>query len=152
MKKLILCALLGLILFSCKVVEVNTVPRRELLTGVDFREYSKKDFLFTPEKYLGDYESVGLVSFLVMPKADRVKTESNTDSNPWKDTGIIHTWKTEEIDIQNALDGIYKRCIEMGADALVNFHSEVEITDYPYLIPPLKLEGYRITGFAIKRK
>ena len=29
---------------------------------------------------------------------------------------------------------------------------EVEYTDYSYLVPPLKLQGYRITGFAIKRK
>lgn len=148
MKRLILLLLLTISLFSCKVTKVNMIPKREILTRIDFREYSKKDFLFTPEKYDGKYESVGLISFLIMPEAVKEKIKVN----PFVDSEETYKWNINEINIQNAVEGIYKHCIEMGADALVNFKADVEIEDNSIATPPLKLYGYRITGFAIKRK
>lgn len=151
MKKLIICSVLGVFLYSCKIVEPNLIPRREVFSGIDFLEYSKNGFLFTPEKYEGDYESIGLVSFLIMPEAVKEKTDA-PDTQSYRDLGPVIKWRIEDVNIQNAVEGIYKHCIEMGANALVNFKIEVKIEDYSNRNPPIKLEGYRITGFAIKRK
>lgn len=137
---------------SCKTVELSQIPKREIFSGIDFRTYTKSGFLFSPGDYNGNFEAIGIVSFLIMPEANKKKFEKTPDADQWHDPGAIIKWEVENIDLQNALDGIYKRCIEMGADALVNFKSEVNVEDYTYKVPPFKLEGYRITGFAIKRK
>lgn len=153
MKKLLfLVCILAIVIQSCKTAQISQIPKREIFSGIDFREYTNKGFLFTPEKFEGNYESVGMVSFLIMPEAVKRRAETNPNPGSWQDPGYIYNWEVKKIDIQNAVDGIYKRCVEMGADALVNFKSEINIEDYPYLIPPFKIEGYRISGFAIKRK
>ena len=160
MKNIFFFALIGLSLFSCKVAETSIIPRREVLSGLDFREYSQKGFLFTPEKYSGDYESIGLISFLIMPEArkERVSQEED-DSYSFKESPIVYKWNVEEINVQNALDGIYKRSIEMGADALVNFkisnREEPIVNKTSKMVVSFdekKLQGYLVEGFAIKRK
>lgn len=153
MKKLLFFIPIILLIFtqSCKTIELSQIPKQEIFSGIDFREYTKKNFLFTPEKFIGDYESIGIVSFLIMPEANKdSKFEPNTKNG--KAGYYTSEWTVKDIDIQNAIEGIYKHCVEMGADALVNFKSDIQIVDYSYLIPPLKLQGYQITGFAIKRK
>ena len=40
----------------------------------------------------------------------------------------------------------------MGADALVNFNNEMITRPYIGIKNPVDITGYRITGFAIKRK
>ena len=77
-----------------------------------------------------------------------------SNSNSWHNDPIVSSqlWKIEDVNIQDALDGIYKRCIEMGANALVNFNATTEEQDYSWIKNPVKIKGYRITGFAIKIK
>jgi len=157
MKNIFFFALIVLSLFSCKVTETSIIPRKEVLSGIDFREYSNKGFLFTPEKYIGDYESIGLISFVIMPEARKERVTQN-DSYSFS-SPIMYEWNVEEINVQNALDGIYKRSIEMGADALVNF--KISIKEEPIVnktskmvvsLDEKKLQGYVVEGFAIKRK
>lgn len=70
MKKLILFVLVLMPLFhSCTTLEIAKFPREEVLYGIDFTKYSKTGFLITPEKYSGNYESIGLVEFVYMPEA-----------------------------------------------------------------------------------
>ena len=153
MKKILfIVCIVATMLQSCKTVKLSQIPKREIFSGIDFRTYTKNGFLFSPGDFDGNFESIGLVSFLIMPEANKKKVEVNPEADQWRDPGVTYRWEVENIDFQNALDGIYKRCIDMGADALVNFKSEVNVEDYPFMVPPFKLEGYRITGFAIKRK
>ena len=85
MKKLSFIALSVAILFSsCKVVEF--IPASESLTGIDFRPYAEKGFLFTPYKYDGKFFTLSMVSLTVMPKAELIRNQSSsgqTSSSFW---------------------------------------------------------------------
>jgi hypothetical protein len=153
MKNILYIFILAVLLSSCKVTEITYLSKKEIISGVDFRKYTEKGFLITPEKYSGDYESIGIIDYLIMPEAKLEKKEiENSSANQWQDQGSIRNWKVDEVNIQNALEGIYNQCIKMGADALVNFKAEIENEDYSYTVPPVTLKGFRVTGFAIKRK
>ena len=161
MKNIFYFVILSMLMFSCKVIELSHIPQKEIIKGIDFRKYTEKGFLITPEKYNGEYESIGIINYLIMPEANRKIQEVviPTTKSKWEDSDYIYRrsegifkWVIKEVDVQIALDGIYKQCIEIGADALVNFSAVSENEEYLYTNPPLSLKGIRITGFAIKRK
>lgn len=154
MKKSILSTIiLFSVLSACQTTnQITKIPRKEELTGIDFTKYTKLGFLITPEKYSGNYESIGLIDFVFMPEAIR-KTNYIENSYSWKETENLvtgYSWNVEKVNIQDAIDGIYKRCVEMGANALVNFNATTETKEYLFPNAPLTIKGYRITGFAIK--
>lgn len=156
MKKTILfSAIIIFLLSACETTSVlPKIPRKELLTGIDFSKYTKNGFLITPEKYNGNYESIGLITFVFMPEATP-KTNTIENNYSWKEGADLvtgYSWDIEKVNIQDAIDAMYKRCTEMGANALVNFNASEEIAEYIFAKAPLKIKGYRITGFAIKIK
>ncbi|WP_299577509.1 hypothetical protein [uncultured Sunxiuqinia sp.] len=151
MKKSFAFVLLVIALFGCKTLDINMIPRTEQFSGIDFRPYTQKGFLITPEKYQGEYESIGIVSYLIFPESTRegIKEEGTM---PYQHATIRFKWNTEEINVQNALEGMYKECLNMGADALVNFDVALEEELISSVSPPVMRKGYRVTGFAIRRK
>lgn len=154
-KSILFSAILIFILSACETTnQLTKIPRKEQFTGIDFTKYSKDGFLITPEKYTGNYESVGLIEYVFMPEAKQ-KTSFIENNYSWKETDKLvtgYSWDVEPVSIQDAIDGIYKKCVEMGANALVNFSATTETKEYIMTKAPVTIRGYRITGFAIKIK
>jgi len=154
MKKLLYLSLIfAFFTYSCKTLETTTIPKKEILSGINFTKYTQSGFLITPEKYNREYESIGLIDFLYMPKAELQRKEDIAgyqQNDNYIEVG--YSWVIDPINIQDALDKIYTRCLDMGANALVNFNATVEVDQYPLVEYPVTIKGYRITGFAIKTK
>jgi hypothetical protein len=118
-------------------------------TGYDFREYAENGFFFTPEGYLGEYDSMGVVNIQFMPKILRA---ANSTFNPPPGYSLLVTaggnYLIEKPNTQIIIDEMYKLATEMGADAVIKFE---------ILPSSLNNEGTQIntimaTGFAIKRQ
>jgi hypothetical protein len=161
MKKL-LYLLLAFLLTSCAVTqkelkELKIISPYEYLYGIDFAPFTQKGFLITPEKYNGNYESIGMIDFTAYPGAQYIKT--GVKLNPYWSQGssepkVIETyeWKIDSIEFKAVLNKVYNICVEMKADALVNFKNEITLDTHEGIKNPITIAGYRITGFAIKRK
>jgi hypothetical protein len=146
MKKLLISiALLGML--SC-AVKITHFPATEVFYGIDFTQYTDKGFLFTPEKYLGEYQSIGMVSIEVYPEYNYNPTRKNEAGQKlgggvWMENGV----KTGVI-----MDRFYQRITEMGGDALMNFKLEsVEKSEGVGSGIIKSFSGTRISGYAIKR-
>ena len=157
MKKLILLLLI-IILPGC-LTELKVIYPVELLFGIDFTPYTQKGFLITPEKYSDPYESIGIIDYTVMPGA--VYELSGREINPYYKEGSQQTqphtvekyeWIIDTVSFDEVLNQVYTICIDMGADALVNFKNERIELPYAGIKNPITITGYRITGYAIKRK
>jgi len=146
--KNLLIAFAAFLLLSC-VLPPTKIPRVSIFTGIDFRKYTESGFLFTPEKYSGEYESIGIVNYKLMPAAEFVS--SYGDQDPTYNGPNSKRWVTEEIYLGQVIDSLYVMAKEMGADAIMNFeviYEEESRAD----VYGLKLEGWTARGFAIKRK
>lgn len=158
MKKLYSLLLVTVLLASCVTLEeLKVIYPIETLYGIDFAPFTKKGFLITPEKYSGPYESIGMINFTAKPGAIYQKT--STKPNPyWIPESSqpkvieVYEWKVDSIAFEQVLNKVYKICVDMGADALVNFQNEITLDPYSGIKNPVTITGYRITGFAIKRK
>ena len=60
-------------------------------------------------------------------------------------------WLTENIDPDEILQTIYDECIEMGADAFVNFKYDTIELPSRNSIFEYETKFYIVSGFAIKR-
>ncbi len=158
MKKITLLTIfLGFI--SC--APVKEIYPVEVLFGVDFRPYTQKGFLFTPEKYTGEYESIGLLDLSRSPGAQYVIL--NSKANPRfsrfsseQEVFYQYGWKIDSISIPMMIDKFYSICIDMGADAVMNFevYGKEALRVQPVFSNknPPELPFLGIRGFAIKRK
>ena len=149
-------ALLFLFTLITGCVSLNQIYSSKLLYFIDFTPFTEKGFLITPEKYLGSYESIGLINYETKPGA---KYGTIYKVNPTYIAGSgqapyipTYEWKQDTILIADALNEVYEICISMGADAIMNFNSEIIEDNYSMIEHPVVIRGYRITGFAIKRK
>ena len=125
---------------------VTYIPKVTLIGVLNFKKYLDNGFLFTPNTYAGDYESVGIISITVTPEAVREKVKH-------KDGGISYRWKCDTIKSEEILDKISEKAIKMGADAIINFTLEDYSVGYNQAGPsPITVNGFTARGFAIKRK
>jgi hypothetical protein len=159
MKKI---AVFGILLFtvaSCTVQmkELTRVEGYTIMNKIDFRKYSDKGFLITPEKYPGEYHAIGMIDFIKMPGAVYVKRtkldENNKPVTPefGHPAEIEKNWVPENINMDAVLEELYKQCVALGADAIINFNVEPNSVLHGGISNPVTIEGVRITGFAIKR-
>ena len=147
MKKIMF--LLLIFLTGCGVTIYNINPINEYF-GIDFSKYSEMGFLITPEKYIGEYESIGMIEYKLIPGAKYSVTKKAYQQTPLK-----YGWLIDEIEFSQAVDSIYFMAKSMGANTIMNFDFNIE-TNEKYSNPmkymnPITIYGYRITGFAIKR-
>ena len=154
MKKMLMLVVIVSIMFGCAAQKpLLYVDRVESSQGIDFTEYSEKGFLITPEKYLSDYESVGLLSFSISAEA---KLENLLI--PGMIEGHAHfqryEWKIEKINYKDVLEFAYKTSIEMGGDAITNFDIDIDFVHFNNSegYPDVDIPWFNITGFVIKRK
>ena len=164
MKRVLFAMFLLFSVAGCKTVEnirgskeLGSINEVKNFYAIDFTKYSANGFLITPEKYQGEYNSIGIIRYEVYPSAV-YKTVSTMENPAWTPTGIeprvlqIKEWDIKKNTLQDVLDGMYEECKKMGADALVNFDVKNEMVPYTGISNPVQINGNIITGFAIKRK
>ena len=113
--------------------------------GFDFTQFNKEGFLFTPESYNGEYESIGLLRTVVYPAVKHPEKQVKTKTGRIR--YVEQGWEVESIEPTEALKEMYKKAVAMGANALVKF----QIDNTSYLNGSLLVRGYEVSGFAIKR-
>lgn len=159
MKRIAVFALALVIMASCTVQmkEITKIQGYTIMNKIDFRKYSDKGFLITPEKYSGEYHAVGMIDFIKMPGAVYVKRTRLDDNNKPVTPEFGHpaeidkNWVPENINMDAVLEDLYKQCVALGADAIINFNLETNSVLHGGITNPVTIEGVRITGFAIKR-
>ena len=66
--KQITLSLFLLVLFSCTTTKQTHYPKQIFFFGFDFRPFTEKGFLFTPENYDFEYKSIGLITCVITPR------------------------------------------------------------------------------------
>jgi hypothetical protein len=158
MNKLITLIIFIALLTGCAgLTELTVIYPAKILYGIDFTPFTEKEFLITPEKYSGQYESIGLIDYTTKPGA--IYKITGKKLNPYYVPGgaaekliVKYEWKADSILFSDALNEVYKICTDMGADAIMNFKNELVFDRYDNIKNPVTITGYRITGFAIKRE
>ena len=148
MKKLLMAFLLPILFSACSVqkkIGLDYIPANQTLLGIDFRPYAEKGFHFTPYVYQFKHTILAQMDYTITPEATLVEKKG-------QDGTMIKEWKQGYVDIETAIDSIYHRCIEFGADAFMNFRIEDITESHPELKYPAFIDGKRITGTAIKRE
>ena len=117
---------------------------------IDYRQYSKADFLITPTPYYQEYESCGELNIVVIPKeGDRLVPMSHGRQS--------YTAKGKLLIDEKELVGIaVSEAQKLGANAIVDFsitgvHSE-RSSVYIGNLRFIEYSKYIIKGFCIKRK
>ncbi len=151
-----------LVLISCSITkpEPKHYPRIVHFSAFDFTPFTEQDFLFTPEKYNFDYQSIGLITCIIVPEEQikviqQSKQIKRLDDIYFDDiysdrSETIKIFYPEEIKPDEVLKLIYDECVKMGADAFINF-------EYQTMYKPSQNSGFEkvkwhiVSGFAIKR-
>ena len=130
----------SLILLTCVLSGCRTVkhiPPTTVVTGIDFTPYTAQKFMFTPEMYRGDYESVGVINVSMHAEGNLI---------PNARTGR-HEWVFSPLLIDDVVREAHKRAVAMGANAVVNF----SVKAAPTVVGTVTIPGIEVSGFAIKR-
>ena len=152
MKNLLPVFIIILVTSCAETTELKKIEPSEILYGVDFTSFAEQGFLFTPEKYSGPYLSIGLIDYEVFPGAEYKPIGKSLEYYQGQKTYTLYDWIPDPISIQTVLPKIYKICVDMGANGLVNFKFEKISKSIDYISNPAILFGYRVSGFAIKRE
>jgi len=105
MKKSLLFLFASIIIFSgCS--SLSHIDGYEKLTGIDFRPYAEKDFLITPYAYNGEYISVYMINYIIMPEGRYTPSASNATGATIQKGG----WTFSQIETKTALNNIYDEC------------------------------------------
>ena len=147
MPKFICFIVLAALSLSC--AGPQTVARKEVfdVKAFDFSKYTDQGFLITPEEYLDDYQSIGIITVTQWPavhKQDR-RVQAPNSPDGYK---LVEEYFSETIDVKKTVEKIYQEAKAMGADAITNF----KVTSTSRQNGNLRVQGVEISGFAIKRK
>jgi len=132
-------------LFGC--AESISIQKTVLTSVYDFTSYTQKGFLFTPEQYLYDYESIGQINVEIIPNVLPSSYNEVIGNDRVKKTGKTY-WKVQKINPQEVLDELYKKATVMGADALVR----LKFDNIEKFNGAIYFNSLMASGFAIKRK
>ena len=73
LRTLVMIIIVGCCLTSC--AGIDHIPKETTIKCIDLTKYSEKGFLITPGEYGEDYVSLGMFSFSVFPKAEKVTVD-----------------------------------------------------------------------------
>jgi uncharacterized protein YbjQ (UPF0145 family) len=136
------------LMFSLLSCSTTSNTSKQVITYVyDFRKYTDEGFLFTTEKYLGDYESIGLISVEIIPELRR--REGYFAPGQTYAGSSNSFWYYIPISPQEVLDSLYSKAKGMGADAVINL--DVDYVDV-IVSGNISVPATQASGFAIKRK
>jgi hypothetical protein len=95
----------------------------------DFRSYSEKGFLFTPEEYFGRYDVLGIISLQFHPKVTYRQGHFPVGQN-YSVRHFVHdgvrTQMTHEINRDEIIEYVHDLAVEWGGDALSHFNFRFE--------------------------
>lgn len=151
-------------LASCTGPKPTTTKGGSIYRVIDFSSYAEKNFLFTTEIPTGNYSSRGLVQVDLSPAVTELNLvdyeafkRNNTLSLNGVKYAIVHElillngqyvyYGISEINIQNALDEMYRLATAMGADAV----TKLTIDNKPVEDTGLLYNVITVSGFAIRR-
>ena len=148
--KFIFSFFIGLVILIAGCGQGYELSKSAIYYGYDFTKYSAQGFLFTPETYNGEYESIGLIEAEIYPKVSRTRPSDDKSAFDTWTLGTSGTrWYVGSVSADEVLDSLYTYTKQMGADAVVRLEigetesrSNGEIT----------FKGVKASGFAIKRK
>lgn len=149
MRRLSLLVIIILFVSSCASNQLTEWSTELRSSGYDFRSYTERGFLFTPEIYTEPYEAVGLVEITYVPEI----REHNMPGSPVPIAGyrILSTYErhyyVELPDTGDLIEEMYNLADSLGADALSNFR----ITPERLNNNNVEIETVKVSGFAIKR-
>ena len=133
------------ILFSCSAEK--DLAKKVYVYGYNFSDYTAKGFLFTPEQYLGEYESIGILQIEIYPEIAKSKEKSNQyGTSSYNEP----EWTYTPVQTKEVLDSLYNIGKRMGADAVVRLEINDVAKERSGFMTPIP--GKRASGFAIKRK
>lgn len=119
--------------------------------GYDFREYSEKNFLFTPNIYNEGYDAIGLVEIVFIPEIRKTTIDQNgfarSESGYTTIYGYSAAYLVQLPDTKLLVAQFYNLSREMGADAVTQIKIESEYLDNN----GHKIRSVKMSGFAIKR-
>lgn len=141
----ILVLIAATIAAGCASTGDRTQIRKETeVRGFDFTDYG--DFLITPEGYSGQYESVGIIEITIWPEMRRRKVNSE------KGGSRMTPWETTPVNPKTAVDSLYERARDLGADAIIRFDTQAVTETVDDGSPSgIQRTGVQARGFAIDR-
>ena len=106
------------------------------ITTFDFSPYLRQGFLFLPEAYAGEHESLGYIELRFSPStADLVRRQA------WDETG---GWGRGDSRVAPLVQQLYETAAGLGADAVS--HLRVDVARDNVGAP-----SYTLSGYAIRR-
>ncbi len=149
MKKFITLLSAAVIITSCG--SIKPASRIVSTSFLDYREFTKENFLLSPDPYPAEYEAVGEIQILVIPEVKKgyappqlAKPTANGLPSP-----VVYM---ENITYNELARLAVDEAKRLGADAIVNF-SIVEKDRIPaHKAKNQSTTQYVINGFCIKRK
>ena len=144
MKKVLLIIITALAFTACSTL--TDIPSYTETIVIDLTQYSNEGFLITPEPYLGEYSSVGMVDISLFPRAKKLSYDRITNDIK-EQYNVQGVWAVDKIETKDVVDIVYEKAKAMGADAVINFKISYIYKSYPEFTH----NGLRVTGFAIKR-
>jgi hypothetical protein len=142
-----------LVLLVPLILTVACSPGQEVyekemeVRGYDFTKYTEEGFLITPEKYEGEYESIGVLRVSVWPRIEYESTGDSSPPRPGPDDTERRWVTTDPVSRAEVIDSLYSRAERMGADAITRFESDV-VTREEANVTRIGVEA---SGFAINR-
>lgn len=167
MKKMLFVAVLAVLLSSCADKILYSVTA----VSVDYSSYAERGFFMTESNSVNfDYQPIGSIyvqtssgydsTGIKQPKQknymyssnqyssstriiynDELRTEAKIKTGPWRSVGFV-----------TAIEVLYKKSIELGADGLINLNRTYVPAQYSKNGGIIYPDKVIITGMAIKRK
>lgn len=153
MKRVLSIVFLVLLLASCSTKKSYV----RVASAIDFSEYTRSGFFITESNSVSfSYEPVSSVAAFVEEGHEVLGLRTHvpiTDDDVYRSSAKTKTVYGKYIGAyaQDALDELYIKAKEMGADGIIN----LKMTYTPYRIKGsevLSWESYYVSGMAIKRK
>lgn len=140
------------ILTSCEpLLNIKSFPSTTEYLGVDFSKYSEEGFFITTEGPNGKYTPIGL--FTVKMNQGAELFENRLGTNEAGQAIVNRYWEKDSIHIQMAVDSLVSMAKRYGADAIVNFDNQIELSQRPIsAYETIDLASVYVSGFAIKRE
>lgn len=139
MKKALVILASLMLITSCATIKP---AQRIVTTGfIDYQEFSKEEFMLSPDPYIGEFEPIGELKINIVPALK--------SSQVWGQSAKI---TRELVTYQEMAQIAVSKAKGIGADALVNFEIKIEPR-----YPTRKDKNwcniqYFVSGFCIDRK
>jgi hypothetical protein len=133
----------SLLLVGCRS---TNIPEQTRTVAFDFTGYD--DFLITPERYRGSYQSIGMIEMRVTPKAEDVTVPANEGSQILDgDTYRVGNYRIERIEPDTLVARAVRRARDMGANAITHWSVDQKAVQRKQVALPV----FVVSGFAIRR-